>query len=96
MENIEIESDAELYAKANSLIEDIFRFKKDKCGDLSLIESIIEYGFQYDIPIQELGNVIADHKDYLVMFKKQLIKDKYMKEEDISALEDMDFDDEEW
>lgn len=93
---IEIESDAELYAKANTLIEDIFRFKKEKCEDLSLLESIIEYGFQYDIPIQELGNVIADHKDYLIMFRKQLIKDKYIKEDELMGLEEHEYTDEEW
>ncbi len=91
---IELESDAELYRKANILIEDIFKFKKEKCEGLSIMETIIEYGDQFNIPIQELGNIMADHKDYIEIFKNQLIKDKYFKSE--YAEDEKDFNDEEW
>lgn len=92
----EIESEAELYAKANTLIEDIFKFKKEKCKDLSLIESIIEFGVYNDIPIQELGNVIADHKDYLIMFKKQLIREGYIREDELINMYEIEYNEEEW
>lgn len=92
-----LEGDAELYAKANSLIEDIFKFKKDKCGDLSLLETIIEYSHKFNIPIQEIGNTIADHKDYVNIFKKQLTKEGYFRDDIASTNNDEDdFDDEEW
>mgnify|MGYP000545448594 CR=1 FL=1 len=59
---MELESEAELYAKANELIEDIFRFKKEKCEGLSLVETIIEYGNQKEIPIQ------ANLRTFLISF----------------------------
>ena len=95
MQKITIESDAELYAKANSLIESIFEFKRERCEGLSLMESIIEYGIRYNIPIQELGNIIADHKDFVGIFKKQLVKDKYFKE-DLDSIDKDGYEDDEW
>ena len=91
---IKAESDAELYSKANDLIEDIFKFKRERCGDLSLIETVIEYGYKNDIPIQELGNILADHKDYVSMFRKQLTKDGFFREDE--EIFDIRYNDEEW
>ena len=89
-----LESEAELYIKANELIEDIFKFKKEKCQDLSIMESIIEYSYQKSIPIQELGNILADHKEYVNIFKNQLIKDGYFRDESDNL--DMEYIEEEW
>ena len=89
-----VETEAELYSKANDLIEDIFKFRKEKCGDLSIIETVIEYGYTHDISIQELGNTLADHKDYVSIFRKQLTKDRFFREDE--EILETEYDDEEW
>ena len=90
-----LDSDAELYSKATALIEDIFAFKKERAQDLSLLEVIIEYSHQKDIPLQELGNVIADHKDYVEIFRKTLAKDGYFRQEE-GLFDEIEMLDEEW
>jgi len=90
-----IEDEAELYQISNDLIEDIFRFKKEKCKNLSLIETMIEYSFKNDIPLQELGNIIADHKDYMEILRQELIDEGYFRGEEI-PFDGMMFSDEEW
>jgi ribosome-interacting GTPase 1 len=92
---IEIESDAVLYSKATTLIEDIFRFRKEKAQDLSLLETMIEYSHQKDIPLQEIGNTIADNKDYVEIFRKTLAKDGYFRMED-DLFDEIEMLDEEW
>jgi len=91
---MELESEAELYNKANKLIEDIYKFKREYAAGLSLIETIIEYSTVYSIPLQEIGNTLADHKDFVKIFKNQLTKEKYFKEESTNEYEE--YDDEEW
>ena len=90
-----IENEAMLYTSANCLIEDIFEFRKLKCEDLTLMETMIEYSFQKDIPIQELGNRLADHKDFVEVFRKQLVKESYFREEH-DAFDEIQMEDEEW
>jgi ribosome-interacting GTPase 1 len=88
---MEVENAAELYSKANDLIEDIYRFKKEYAEDLSLIETIIEYSFKTGIPLQELGNILSDHKDFVNIFRKQLTKEKYFRD----GVEE-EYENEEW
>jgi hypothetical protein len=91
---MEIESEAELYNKANKLIEDIYKFKSEYATDLSLIDTIIEYSTVSSIPLQEIGNTLADHKDFVKIFKNQLTKEKYFKEE--NTVDYGEYEDEEW
>ena len=68
-----------LYKEAEELIQDIYKFKNEYCKDLTLMESIIEYSFKKEIPLQDIGNSISEHKDFMVILEKQLIRDKYIK-----------------
>jgi len=77
---------------SEALIEDIYRFKKEKAPDLSIMETLIEYSFQYEIPLQELGNIISDHKIFVGILEKDLAKEKYIRLEE----EEDNFDEEEW
>jgi len=90
-----IESDAVLYHKATMLIEDIFKFKKERAQDLSFLETIIEYSHYTDIPLQEIGNTIADNKDFSSIFRKTLAKDGYFRMEN-DLFDEIEMLDEEW
>lgn len=79
-------------SNAEDLIADIYKFKKEKAQDLTIMETMIEYGFQYDIPLQELGNIISEHKIFVDILEKELVKEKYIQSED----EEDNFDEEEW
>jgi len=79
-------------ADSEALIEDIYRFKKEKAPNLGIMETLIEYSFQYDIPLQELGNVISEHKIFVGILEKELAKEKYIRLEE----EEDNFDEEEW
>lgn len=86
--------DVDLKCRANELIEDIFAFRSKYCSDLSLIDTMIEYSFKYDIPLQELGNTIADHKEFVTILEKQLEREGYIK---VSKINEEDLiSDEEW
>jgi len=76
------ENEIELHDVATELIEDIFLFKKERANDLTLLETIIEYAHYKDIPLQEIGNSIADHKEYTEIFRKTLINEGYFRDED--------------
>lgn len=71
--------EVDLKSRANELIEDIFLFKSEKCKDLSLIDTIIEYSFKHNLPLQEVGNVLADHKEFVSILEKQLEKEGYIR-----------------
>jgi len=79
-------------ADAEALIEDIYKFRKEKAPDLSIMETLIEYSFHYEIPLQELGNVISEHKIFVGILEKELAREKYIKLEE----EEDNFDEEEW
>ena len=80
-------------ADADALIEDIYKFKREKAEDLTMMETLIEYSFKHDIPLQELGNVISEHNFFVSILEKELAKEKYIRLEDE---EDDNFDEEEW
>ena len=79
---MEEQSEQEYRSEAQDLIEDIYKFKREHCDGLSLIDSIIEYAFKFDIPIQEIGNVLSDHKEFLILFEKHLKDSFYIKDPD--------------
>jgi len=91
MQNTQKSRDLER-ADSEALIEDIYRFKKEKAQNLSIMETLIEYSFQYEIPLQELGNVISEHKIFVGILEKELAKEKYIRLEE----EEDNFDEEEW
>ena len=93
MKNMEKATPSEYKNEAQDLIEDIYKFKRERCEGLSLVDSIIEYSFKFDIPIQEIGNVLADHKEFLSLFEKQLKREFYIK---MSEDEIENFDENEW
>jgi len=86
-----------LKTDAEELIEDIYDFKRLKCNDLSLMDSIIEYSYVFDMSLQEIGNILSEHEIFVNIFKKQLTKEKYFKmtEEDIK-LRETEMNEEEW
>jgi hypothetical protein len=88
-------SDSDLYRSATDLIDDIFKFKTDFCQDLTILETIIEYGYKKDIPLQELGNIIADHKEYVEILRKTLVKEGYFRAEE-DLFDDIEMSDDEW
>lgn len=88
-------SDVDLYRSATDLIDDIFRFKTERCQELTILETIIEYGYKNDIPLQELGNIIADHKEYVEILRKTLVKEGYFREEE-GLFDEIEMSDEEW
>jgi len=79
-------------ADADTLIEDIYRFKREKAEDLTMMEILIEYSFQHEIPLQELGNIISEHKIFVNILEKELTREKYIRVEE----EEETFDEEEW
>ena len=81
--------------QANELIESIFEFKREKCEGLSLMETLIEYSFKFDIPLQEVGNVISEHKEFIKILEHQLEKDGYIRTEE-TELDSMEMDADEW
>jgi len=86
-----------LKTDAEELIEDIYDFKRLKCNDLSLMDSIIEYSYVFDMSLQEIGNILSEHEIFVNILKKQLTKEKYFKmtEEDIK-LRETEMNEEEW
>jgi hypothetical protein len=56
---------------------------------------MIEYSHQKDIPLQEIGNTIADNKDFSSIFRKTLAKEGYFREED-DLFESGGLSDDEW
>jgi hypothetical protein len=88
-------SENDLYKTATDLIDDIFKFKKNYCRDLTILETIIEYGYKKDIPLQEIGNIIADHKEYVEILRKTLVKEGYFREEE-GLFDDIEMQDDEW
>ena len=78
---------------AEELIEKIYDFKKEKCQDLSLMETMIEYGYKFDMPLQEMGNILGEHKTFVGMLEKQLEREGYIRTADSS---DDQINEEEW
>ena len=92
---INIETEAELYKRANKMIENIYKFKREYAEDLSILDTIIEYSRVSSIPLQEIGNTLADHKDFIKIFKKQLVRDKYFKDDSKENI-DILLEEDEW
>jgi len=69
--------------EVDKLIEDIFLFKKEKCDNLSLIEVLIEYAHKKNFTLPELGDMLSDHDCFKSIFKRQLIKDGYIREKEV-------------
>jgi len=87
--------DEELDKKeVEDLIEDIFKFKKEKCPDFNTIDVIIEYAYKNNRDVQELGNILAQHKEFVTILEKQLKREKYIHVEDTGDVES--FNEEEW
>jgi len=80
-------------SNSETLIEDIYKFKKERAQELSMMELLIEYSFQHDIPLQELGNNISDHKIFTNMLEKELAREKYIRLDDC---DEGNFNEEEW
>ena len=91
MDNINLKSEAE------KTIENIYRFKNEKCKNFSLIETIIEYSYQKDISLQEIGNILSEHEIFVNIFKKQLRNEKFFKKtaEELEN-EENELDEDEW
>lgn len=83
----------DLDKEAYELIEKIYKFKVEFAEDLSIVDTIIEYGYQNNISVQEIGNVISEHKEFMVMFTKQLEKEGYIKN---NKEELEEFNEQEW
>ena len=69
----------EMKHEAEMLIEDIYKFKREKAHELSLMETILEYSHSKDIPIQEIGNILAEHDTFVEIFTKDLERTKFIK-----------------
>jgi hypothetical protein len=91
MEKVQLKNEAE------ELIEKIYEFKKEKCNDLSLLDTIIEYAYIKNISLQEIGNILSEHKIFIKIFKKQLQEERYfrMTEDEQNTL-DMQINEDEW
>ena len=81
--------------EAQEFIEKLFKFKRDKCDGLSIMETMIEYGYKYDITLQEMGNTISEHKEFVQILEKQLEEDGYIRKEK-TELDEMALDEDEW
>jgi hypothetical protein len=82
------------YDIANKLIEDIYKFKREYAQDLTLMDTIIEYSIKNNHPIQDIGNILADHKEFTQMFENYLKKNNYIQgyKEEKTALEEDEWD----
>jgi len=79
------------YEIANKLIEDIFKFKREYAPELSLVDTIIEYSFKKDIPLQEIGETLNDHSEFMIIFEKIMTKEGYIRNKkniDIAEIKD--------
>ena len=85
----------DLKSESQEFIEKLYKFKREKCDGLSLMETIIEFSFKYDISLQEVGNIISEHKEFVLMFEKQLEQDGYIRREK-TELDEMELDEGEW
>jgi hypothetical protein len=91
MDKNNLKSDAEV------LIEKIYKFKREKCDDLSLLDTIIEYSYQTDIPLLEIGNTLSEHEIFVNIFRKTLQSEKYFKKSEEDLLnEKLQLNEEEW
>ncbi len=81
--------------EAQEFIEKLFEFKRDKCDGLSMMETMIEYSYKYDITLQEMGNTISEHKEFVQILEKQLEDDGYIRKEK-TELDEMALDEDEW
>lgn len=78
--------------EVEALIEDIFKFKRARASNLSIIDIIIEYAYFNERDVQELGNIISEHKEFVEILEKQLIREKFIKQE----LNETTLDESEW
>jgi len=85
-----IYKDDSLKEEAKILIEDIFKFRKEQCPELNILEAIKEYSFKNDIPLKEIGDTISEHNDIVKIIEEELTRCNYFKSGDIT------FDIEEW
>jgi len=86
-----------LKTDAEELIENIYEFRRQKCDDLTLIDTIIEYSYHSDVSLQEIGNILSEHEIFVNIFKKQLQEQKYFKMTDEEMeLKENELDEEEW
>ena len=84
---------------AEELIEKIYSFKKDKCQDLGLMDTMIEFSYKFNIPLQEMGNILSEHKIFVGILEKQLEREGFIKkpissEEETKKTEEIN--EEEW
>jgi len=86
-----------LKTDAEELIENIYEFRRHKCDDLTLMDTIIEYSYRSNVSLQEIGNILSEHEIFVNIFKKQLQEQKYFKMTDEEMeLRDNELDEEEW
>ena len=88
-------SDIKLFEKASDLISDIYKFKREKASDLTMMETIIEYSYSTGLPLQEIGNLLAEHEPYKKILKSELIRDNFFKDETV-LIDNSSIDEEEW
>jgi len=82
-------------SEAEELIEKIYEFKREKCSDLTLMETMIEYSYKFDLPLQEMGNILSEHKTFVNIFEKQLEREKYIRIQK-SDEDDIELNEDEW
>lgn len=70
--------------EVQDVINDIFKFKREKCPEFSIIDTILEYAYKYDKNIQELGNIISEHEEFIQILEKQLVRTHYIKSDEPS------------
>lgn len=85
--NAETESDI--------LLEKILRYKiEKKLVNESLIEVILDYCFEYDLNIDEIGYILGESKEFSDYFEKDLIQENFIKGKKIDRKSDINI--EEW
>ena len=86
--------DLEFKKSSLDLIEKIYKFKDEKCEGLTLMETILEFSFKFDIPITEIGNTISYHPEFVLMLEKQFKRECFIKDEYDEVIQE--FNEEEW
>lgn len=63
--------------QASELIEAIYAFRDEYAKDLNSLDTILEFCYRYDLDIQGVGELLAEHSEYVKLLEQELVREKY-------------------
>lgn len=74
---MEIEKDFE--QDEVELVNQILQYKREKCPDFNLMDTILSFTHAYNLNIENIGHILVDNQSFMNVFNKDLEKNKYIK-----------------